>query len=589
MQPRTGPDAYAIFGRAVWRSDDGAATWRRVGSLGSDPTVLKFLLDGRPVVGFVVGGLAVSGDRGATWSPFGTGLPASRVNEIHHRSASVVLVATESGLYRSADAGQTFTKVTTGLVDANAPALGISGDGTLGTYLAMPGHGINTTYLYYSSDEGTVWQLRTPIYSQNLLARVNPGALEMVVQSSLSYVYAGTPFGLFRTTLGTSTSALWAWERVEPEPGGTAIGELAFEDKDPGPLRQHVVYATVKRASPAAVDNTGARLTAPGWYDELEGGRICGGLVARADGMLVAACGRHIFRSTDGGATWAGAGNGLPYLTVGVGDTPYNPLVASADGSVWTSGFHYGLYRSNAQVTSWSKVPFPGASVGAIGTHPSDASTVYAAGMLTNGSTGLLYKSTDGGTTWGRPIADLGTSIYTIDVHATAPETVLVAAFSRGIWRSTDGGASFVQAPGISGSVYGARFTSADPDRAWAVTSEGLFRSDDRGATWELVGRPAINGNPFTAFRLAPSPWDADTIYLPGTVGDMLVSRDGGETWSRTESGLPKPSCGVCDEVGTPAFDKVTPGILWVTAGVLGSGADPQSSWVYRAVDPEVG
>ena len=581
--PPTGPDAYALFGTAVWRSEDDGVTWLRVGTAPAGVTTLDFLADGRAVAGLSTGGLRVSADRGATWVPLGSGLPASRVNEVLPYSATLVLVATATGLYRSADGGQTFAQATTGIDQPSASALGVAGDGTSPLYLAMPGRVLTSTAVYLSTDQGSTWQPRVSPVGQSLLPRVNNGAFDVVVQGSLYLLYAGTTSGLYRS--GTRTQAGLEWERLEPEPGGLAVTELAGADSNPGPLRDFTVYAALRRSSPAAVTRNAVRLTAPGWIDELEGGRICGGLVSRPDGALFAACGRHVFRSNDHGATWSGAGNGLPYVSAGVGDTPFNPLVASADGSLWTSGFHYGLYHSNAAVTQWSKVAFPGASVGAIGTHPTDANIVYAAGLLTNGSTGLLYKSTDGGATWGRPILDLGTNVYTISVSPSTPSKVLVAAYDDGLWISEDGGGAWTQALGISGNVYRAYYTAASPARAWALTSDGFFRSDDAGRTWELVGQVVVDGREKSTFEIQVSPWDADTIYSLSIDGDLVVTQDGGVTWDLYDGGLPKhPDCNICEEISHLVPSRSTEGEVFIAAGVLGYSVAPQSMWIYRGM-----
>ncbi len=585
-----GGDAFALFGGEVWRSEDAGIGWTKVGTIAGVPTATEFLADGRFVVGLGSGGLRVSADRGTMWAALGTGLPTSRVNQVLAYSATLVLVATDTGVYRSADGGATFAQSTQGLAQASVNALGVAGFGTSGLYLAMPGVGVNSTQVYTSSD-GTTWLPRAPIYSQNLLPRVNKGAFEVVMQGSLNLIYAGTPVGLLRSS--TQSSPGTTWERIEPEPGATAVSALAFEDIDPSPIRNHAVYASVMRASPAVVTNTQVRLAAPGWMDEMEGGRICGGLLSRKDGALFAACGRHVLRSNDGGATWSGAGQGLPYISAGIADTPYNPLVASADGSLWTSGYAYGLYHSNAGVTQWSKVLFPGASVGAIGTHPTDANTVYAAGLLTNGATGVLYKSTDGGTTWGKPVLDVGTSVYNVSVSPSAPSKVLVAAYSAGVWLTEDGGATWAEVIGIpsDASVYRAYFTDASPTRAWALLRQGekylVYRSDDAGRTWSEVGEVMVDGKAKSTFEIEVSPWDADTVYSLSIDGDIVVTRDGGITWSVVDGGLPKhPTCSICEEIQNLAFDGKTPGTLWMTAGVLGSGAAPQSMWVYQAQEP---
>lgn len=98
-----------------------------------------------------------------------------------------------------------------------------------------------------------------------------------------------------------------------------------------------------------------------------------------------------------------------------------------------------------------------------------------------------------------------------------------------------------------------------DPDRLYATTHYGTFRSDDGSKSWENVSA----GLPFEMTRpLALHPHDPDTVYviahedapdsdLPIIRGPLLVhrSRDGGRNWQALGTGLPQQAnCSVLRE-----------------------------------------
>jgi photosystem II stability/assembly factor-like uncharacterized protein len=110
--------------------------------------------------------------------------------------------------------------------------------------------------------------------------------------------------------------------------------------------------------------------------------------------------------------------------------------------------------------------------------------------------------------------------------------------------------------------VYHVQGSPVDPNRIYAAPSGGWFgqliqRSDDGGATWTPVGNdfgytPGPNGDPGThqwydgsqkpwefsrVWHLAPSPFDADTVYAGIQDAALFKSTDAGVTWTEL-SGL---------------------------------------------------
>lgn len=187
-------------------------------------------------------------------------------------------------------------------------------------------------------------------------------------------------------------------------------------------------------------------------------------------------------------------------------------------------------------------------------------------------ASGGVWKSTDGGITFApifddQPIASIGD----IAVAPSNPSVIYVGSgeenvrnsvsFGNGVYRSTDGGESWqhigledtqtighiVVDPGDEnrafvaaiGPIYGAR------------KARGVFRTEDGGASWQQVlyldedhGAADIDIDPSnpnilfaTLWKFRRQPW---TFESGSELGGVWRSRDGGDSWQKLDSGLPK-------------------------------------------------
>ena len=214
-------------------------------------------------------------------------------------------------------------------------------------------------------------------------------------------------------------------------------------------------------------------------------------------------------------ATWelegpTNIGGRLTDLAIDPND-PNTVYVAAATGGVWKS--------TDGGVTlqkAWDDDSAQ--AIGAIAIGPDGA--VWAGtgelnpggGSITFGGSGI-YRSDNGGRTWKRRgLEDSGTT-GRIVVHPTDPDTIYVAAGGslfnaggeRGIYRSTNGGASWrrvlapetpftggadlVMDPSEPDRLYAAMWDHRrEPDvRTYGGVGSGLFRTDDGGDTWERL------------------------------------------------------------------------------------------------------
>jgi photosystem II stability/assembly factor-like uncharacterized protein len=282
--------------------------------------------------------------------------------------------------------------------------------------------------------------------------------------------------------------------------------------------------------------------------------QLAGGAPLAAQGM------RTVDPSLYAGLRWRNIGpfrGGRAVAVSGVPGDPRTFYFGAVGGGVWKSG--------NAGRT-WSPVmdSQPVASIGAIAVAPSDPATVYVgsgeADMRSNIQHGNgMYRSTDAGATWARIGLEDSRQIGSIVVDPHDPKTLLVAALGhaygpndmRGVYRSTDGGASWqrtlfhdrdtgaigLAADPAMNTVFASLWQTRRPP--WSVyppsngPGTGLYKSTDRGVTWN-----AVRGNGFPAESLgkigvAVAPSDPKRVYaiVDGKAGGLYRSDDGGGSW----------------------------------------------------------
>jgi photosystem II stability/assembly factor-like uncharacterized protein len=200
-----------------------------------------------------------------------------------------------------------------------------------------------------------------------------------------------------------------------------------------------------------------------------------------------------VFKSTDGGATWSPANNGLGNLYVGsLFMHPTNPqiLLAGTGCNPWQQSA--GVYLTTDGAQSW-KQTLPGDVITAVEFAESDPKIAYA------GSSSRIYRSPDGGLTWvpmtpgkhwwGPPGIRAGWPID-FQVDPKHSDRVFANAYGGGNFLSDDGGATWADA---SQGYTGAQIRDiavAPGGTVWAAARSGIFVSSDGGRTWAGMNYP---------------------------------------------------------------------------------------------------
>lgn len=119
-----------------------------------------------------------------------------------------------------------------------------------------------------------------------------------------------------------------------------------------------------------------------------------------------------------------------------------------------------------------------------------------------------------------------------ITANPFEPEMLFIGAAGT-LYISKDQGKNWKRSIGL-GSNAKINQLHFEPDRAFLLTSEGLFESSRPEGNWKKIFQGRQNGENNT-FSLSRDPSEVDTIYL-GTAGGLFVSRDNARTF-RKETG----------------------------------------------------
>jgi hypothetical protein len=156
-----------------------------------------------------------------------------------------------------------------------------------------------------------------------------------------------------------------------------------------------------------------------------------------------------------------------------------------------------------------------------------------------------LFESVDGGRHW-RHFAQLGTGhelmLKNIAFDPSLPATIYVVGWSLtgtggGFFVSRDGGRIWSEPAGMRGkSIQALALAESDPRILVAASLDGLYRSPDRGESWERIS-PAGHADLKNFESVAIDPHDPRIIYA-GTWHLPWKTTDGGATWHNIKQGV---------------------------------------------------
>ncbi|MBN2209234.1 MAG: hypothetical protein JW759_08055 [Candidatus Coatesbacteria bacterium] len=235
-----------------------------------------------------------------------------------------------------------------------------------------------------------------------------------------------------------------------------------------------------------------------------------------------------LFKSTDGGSTWD---------AIWAQDTSRVTIASSAPTVVYAAG-QFGLAISPDSGVSW-QTRQDGLVIGSYVTGDLVVSSQSPLAAWLASRVGI-YRTEDAGGSW-YP-SNHGISAWGID-NIEASDRVPGLVFAKcvtGLLRKTQD--TDWELLGASGTTIelNPEWIALDPSddaTLYAWTGSKLIRSHDMGndGTWETVLEPGPG-----AYGLAIDHDTGQNIYLATGSRGVMVSRDGGESWEESNSGLPE-------------------------------------------------
>ena len=461
-----------------------------------------------------------------------------------------------SGIFRSADAGQTWARFTNAPQDHATHALTLDAANPSRTYAPnYSGRGMLRTM-----DGGTTWD----VTGSGLRGTVGSAVYDMAVDpTSPTTIYACTASGLLQSIdsgatfaqlrsrtfvsefdfravavsnhgvfVGTaegrvhhSTDSGASWSEITTTTGD-AISDLALSTST---LYIAEVDATILRtnaANPSFVET----LNQGGGFGFITSGRwtkltVASGASANSDLLCVGTVSTPssgqwgFFVSFDGGRIFERRTNGIPRASVfSIAIDPFNPrrMIVGTIGD--------GIYRSVDAGLNWTAANTGVVATNSIGfaEDPTDSQHLLVSSTDEFNGTPGVFESNDGGANWS-PVFGFPNDAAALDIDPVNPRIWLAGGFNGnnnfnpGVQRSTTG-ANGPWTPALPTSLQIDRFERTDSTvfalatafSAPATAADvGLYASTDSGATWAKRFTGAVQD-------LAVHPSETDHIVVVG-------------------------------------------------------------------------
>lgn len=303
------------------------------------------------------------------------------------------------------------------------------------------------------------------------------------------------------------------------------------------------------------------------------GGRVDDFAVVESNPKVVyaAMASGGLWKTTNAGTTWEPVFDDQAAASIGdVAIAPSDPSIiwvgTGEPNNRQSSSWGNGVYRSLDGGETWENMGLKDTHhIGRICIHPSDPNVVYVAGVGhlwgPNEERGV-FKTTDGGITWSKVLyIDEDTGATDLVIDPESPGTLYAAAYQRrrspwgyngsgpgsGIYKTIDAGKTWTklsrglpyegETESQTGRI-GLDIYRGNPDIVYAIVEHaegGVFRSEDRGKTWERMS--AVNPRPAYYSQIRVDPNNDLRVYILGM--PFFRSEDGGRTFEWNEFGDP--------------------------------------------------
>ncbi len=266
-----------------------------------------------------------------------------------------------------------------------------------------------------------------------------------------------------------------------------------------------------------------------------------------------------VWKTVNDGTTWSPVFDGEGSYSIGwVALDPNDSSVVwvgtGESNSQRSVGFGDGIYRSDDGGKSWQNLGLKKSEhIGRVVIDPRDSKVVYVAAegpLWSAGGDRGLYKTTDGGKNWKAVLTiSENTGVADVAIDPSNPDILYASAYQRrrhvftlidggpesALYKSTDAGVTWNKLktglPSVDMGRIGVAVSPADANVVYAAVEAadgkgGIFRSSDKGATWER--RNEFDQGAMYYARIVPDPKNVDRILVMAV--QLRESLDGGKT-----------------------------------------------------------
>ena len=496
---------------AIYKSTDNGEEWELIRNTGIDTTAMIFSL------------------------------------ALDHNNSNILYAATSEGIYKSLDAGLSWTPKNTGLPQPLCMKLVVDPEQTNILYVTLWAEPGSLTWqggVYKSIDGGENWSVKNNGLPQEIGdvsgMTCNYPALVMDEQNPQILYTGNIPWtpdpGVYKTTDGGEN---WAWvSRPDPPDENMDLG----------------------------------------WISEAEVSAVCIGIDPNNSNSLYFGTSMYLFKTENGGEFWDQAytrpmgnnywqGNGFETTvayTIAVDPT-------NSD-NIYAGYWDIGMFKSQDGGSTFKEATNGmnyNANTFDITIDPANPAIIYATGGWWEENQGEVYKSTDNAENWsvinnGMPDAQVWS--IALDKNSSVDSRTLYAtSYHNGVYKTTDGGQNWLPInnglgvdnnlqlrkiiidPNNSNVLYAGIEAKVIEDGDEITTIQGgLFKSVDAGENWTRIDSDSPQ---LSVWDIDIDPMDSQIIYTSVSSeydhslqidyhGGVYKTTDGGLTWEMANNGF---------------------------------------------------